>query len=154
MSESSEPRRTFLGREDVNSVESILADDAVDFGDVFHTQAVGGDAIFTWDYERTRPALSKLYEKAKQRQWNANDLPWETDVDVEAVAVEMSAPVAHFRERMTALEGSPVRLRPHSKTHKCAVIGRMQIARGAVGVSRAGERSPTRLARAGTIMSG
>jgi hypothetical protein len=105
----SEHRDTFLGRADVNSIESILADDDIDFGDLVHAQSVGGDAIFTWDYERTRPALSKLYEKAKQRQWNANDLPWETDVDVEAVAVEMSAPVAHFRERMTSLEGSPMR---------------------------------------------
>ncbi|MFM8302748.1 MAG: hypothetical protein ACKOA9_00390 [Actinomycetota bacterium] len=61
----SDHRNTFLGRTDVNDVESILADDAIDFGDLVHTQAVGGDAIFTWDYERTRPALEKLYEKVK-----------------------------------------------------------------------------------------
>ena len=31
-----------------------------------------------------RPALRKLYEKAKTGQWNATtDLPWDTDVDVE-----------------------------------------------------------------------
>ena len=93
----SDHRSTFLGRDDVNDVESILADDAIDFGDLVHTQAVGGDAIFTWDYDRTRPALEKLYEKAKVRQWNANDLPWDTDVDVEAVALEMAGAVAHVR---------------------------------------------------------
>ena len=71
-------RDTFLGREDVNDIESILADDAIDFGEFTHTQAVGGDAIFTWDYDRSRPALAKLYEKAKVRQWNAVDLPWDT----------------------------------------------------------------------------
>jgi hypothetical protein len=105
----SDHRSTFLGRVDVNDVESILADDAIDFGDLVHTQAVGGDAIFTWDYDRTRPALEKLYEKAKVRQWNANDLPWDTDVDVEAVALEMAGAVAHVRERLTAVEGSPMK---------------------------------------------
>jgi len=105
----SEHRTRFLGRDDVNDVESILADDAINFGDVLHTQSVGGDAIFTWDYDRTRPALGKLYEKAKQRQWNANDLPWESDVDVEAVALEMSAAVADLRQRLSEVEGSPMK---------------------------------------------
>ena len=60
-----------LGRDDVNGVESILADDAIDFGELAHATAVGGDAIFTWDYERTRAGLAKLYERAKTSQWNA-----------------------------------------------------------------------------------
>jgi hypothetical protein len=35
------------------------------------------DSLFTWDYEKgQRPALNKLYEKAKASQWNA-----ETDID-------------------------------------------------------------------------
>jgi para-aminobenzoate N-oxygenase AurF len=35
------------------------------------------DTLFTWDYEKgRRPALNKLYEKAKTSQWNA-----ETDID-------------------------------------------------------------------------
>ena len=105
----SEHRSTFLGRDDVNDIESILADDAIDFGDLLHTQRVGGDAIFTWDYDRTRPALEKLYEKAKIRQWNANDLPWDTQVDVESVAREMQGAIANLRERLTAMEGSPMR---------------------------------------------
>ena len=40
------------------------------------------DVAFTWDYERSRVPLSKLYEKAKGAQWNAQtDLDWSTDVD-------------------------------------------------------------------------
>jgi hypothetical protein len=41
------------------------------------------DAIFTWDYEKgRRPALNKLYEKAKHSQWNGEtDLPWDTAVE-------------------------------------------------------------------------
>ena len=44
-------------------------------------------AEFTWDYEKgSRPKLDKLYEKAKRAQWNGQtDLPWETEVDQEAV---------------------------------------------------------------------
>jgi len=52
----------------------------------------GGDTVFTWDYERSRPPLSRLYEKAKASQWNATtDLPWDTDVDPEKMASTMIA---------------------------------------------------------------
>src|SRR6478752_4015797 len=104
-----ERRDTFLGRDDVNDVESILADDAIDFGELAHSQRVGGDAIFTWDYDRSRPALAKLYERAKVRQWNAVDLPWDTDVDVEAVAMEMAGAVDHLRQRLSEIDGSPMK---------------------------------------------
>ena len=45
------------------------------------------DAIFTWDYEKgARPALNKLYEKAKHSQWNGEtDLDWSIEVDQEAL---------------------------------------------------------------------
>jgi hypothetical protein len=64
-----------LGRAELDDLESILA--------VSNTDV---DAIFTWDYTLARPALRKLYEKAKTGQWNATtDLDWDTDVDVEQV---------------------------------------------------------------------
>ena len=98
-----------LGRDDVNAVESILADDDVDFGVEAHATAVGGDAVFTWDYDRSRQGLSKLYERAKTSQWNgATDLDWSTDVDVEAVAQEMSLAMAPLRRLLTDLPGSPL----------------------------------------------
>jgi len=101
--------RPFLGRSDVNSVESILADDDIDFGAVVHATASRGDAIFTWDYERTRPSLGKLYEKAKSSQWNgATDLDWSTEVDPEQVAIEMAPAAAMFQQRMAEIPGSPV----------------------------------------------
>jgi len=99
-----------LGREDANSVESILADDAIDFGTAVHATRVGGDAIFTWDYERTREGLGKLYERAKTSQWNgSNDLDWSIDVDVEKVAIEMQAAIAQLRERLVSLPNSPLK---------------------------------------------
>jgi hypothetical protein len=39
-------------------------------------------AVFDWGYERTKPALAKLYEVAKSGQWNGSDaLDWSIDVD-------------------------------------------------------------------------
>ena len=45
--------------------------------------------MFTWDYERSRPPLIKLYEKAKTSQWNVTtDLDWTTEVDQVKLALE------------------------------------------------------------------
>ena len=39
-------------------------------------------ANFDWQYVRDHPALARLYEAAKQSQWNAtNDVDWQIDVD-------------------------------------------------------------------------
>ena len=60
-----------------------------DVDEAIHAVADNAEAIFTWDYEKgRRPALNRLYEKAKGSQWNGEaDLPWDTDVDQEAVVV-------------------------------------------------------------------
>jgi hypothetical protein len=78
-----------IGRADVNDLEAILAVSNQDVDEAIHTVADNADAIFTWDYEKgQRPALNRLYEKAKSSQWNGEtDLPWDTDVDQEAVVV-------------------------------------------------------------------
>src|SRR3954451_8081720 len=40
--------------------------------------------IYTWRYERERPQLVSLYNKAMASQWNSvTELDWETDVDPE-----------------------------------------------------------------------
>jgi hypothetical protein len=77
-----------IGRGDVHDLDAILAITNTDVDEVEHTVPVASDAIFTWSYERSRPALVKLYEKAKVSMWNANDLPWEIEVDQEQVAQE------------------------------------------------------------------
>src|SRR6201996_7082534 len=77
-----------IGRTDVNDVEAILAITNTDGDDVAHIVADNADALFTWDYTLARPALRKLYEKAKTGQWNASsDLPWDTEVDQEAIVI-------------------------------------------------------------------
>jgi hypothetical protein len=74
-----------IGRADVNDLEAILAVTNTDVDEAIHTVEDNADAIFTWDYEKgRRPALNKLYEKAKHSQWNGEtDLPWKTEVDLE-----------------------------------------------------------------------
>jgi hypothetical protein len=77
---------TIIGRADLNDIEAILAITNTDVDEVTHIVKDNADAIFTWDYTLARPALRKLYEKAKVGQWNATtDLPWDQDVDLEQV---------------------------------------------------------------------
>jgi hypothetical protein len=76
-----EDRRTTLrGVLDVVGAEDV---------DGRHRVADACEAEFTWDYTKgARPKLDKLYEKAKRAQWNGQtDLPWETQVDPEKLAM-------------------------------------------------------------------
>ena len=78
-----------IGRDEVNDLEAILEITNSDRDEVIHTVTDNADAIFTWDYTKgARPALEKLYEKAKVSQWNGEtDLPWDLDVDIEATVI-------------------------------------------------------------------
>jgi hypothetical protein len=72
-----------IGRSDLNDPEAIMAVVAEDGDEMVRAVQDHADAIFTWDYEKgRRPALNKLYEKAKVSMWNGEtDLPWDTAVD-------------------------------------------------------------------------
>jgi hypothetical protein len=84
MSITEHESQDLIGRGDLNDVEAILAVTNTDVDEVLHVVKDNADAIFTWDYSLSRPALRKLYEKAKTGQWNGTtDLPWDTDVDLE-----------------------------------------------------------------------
>jgi len=80
-----------LGRADVNDLEAIIAIANTDVTEVIHTVEDNADAIFTWDYEKgARPALNKLYEKAKTSQWNGEtDLDWSIEVDPERIISDL-----------------------------------------------------------------
>jgi hypothetical protein len=79
-----------IGREDPNDLDAILAITNTEVGQTLHSVKDNADAIFTWDYEKgARPALDKLYEKAKGAQWNGQtDLDWSIDVDQEALTIQ------------------------------------------------------------------
>jgi hypothetical protein len=75
---------SILGRAEINDIDAILAIPTTDADEILHIVQNNADSIFTWDYSLSRPALRKLYEKAKTGQWNGTtDLPWHLDVDVE-----------------------------------------------------------------------
>src|SRR5205085_11053184 len=72
-----------LGREHQDDLDAILAVKP-DWDATIRVVRDNSDTIFTWDYERSRQPLSKLYEKAKTSQWNGSvDLDWSQDVDQE-----------------------------------------------------------------------
>ena len=84
MSITENESQEMLGRSELNDIEAILSITNSDVDSIQHIVKDNADAIFTWDYSLSRPALRKLYEKAKVGQWNATtDLPWETVVDEE-----------------------------------------------------------------------
>ncbi|TMA83399.1 MAG: hypothetical protein E6J77_14420, partial [Deltaproteobacteria bacterium] len=41
------------------------------------------DSVFDWQYALRQANLLNLYEKGKTLAWNANDLDWSIDVDIE-----------------------------------------------------------------------
>jgi len=78
-----------LGREDVNDLDAILEITNTDMDEAIHVVKNNADSIFTWDYERSRVPLMKLYEKAKTSMWNGEtDLDWTIEVDNEKLARE------------------------------------------------------------------
>ncbi len=89
-----------LGRDELNDLEAILSISNSDVDEVIHAVRANSDVLFTWDYERSKPALIKLYEKAKTSQWNAEtDLDWSIPVDQEAeVRKNQSANQSTFGE--------------------------------------------------------
>ena len=56
------------------------------------------------------------------------------DVDTPALIVDLDAFERNLAAMADNIAAAGVRIRPHAKTHKCAVIARRQIALGAVGV--------------------
>jgi hypothetical protein len=92
-----------LGRSDVNDLDAILAMTNTERDEMLHTVTDHADAIFTWDYSKgARPALTKLYEKAKVSQWNGEtDLDWSIEVDQEELIHASGGPPS--REGLEAL---------------------------------------------------
>ncbi|HEV2309006.1 MAG TPA: ferritin-like domain-containing protein [Acidimicrobiia bacterium] len=96
-----------IGRTNVDDIEAILAITNRDVDEVAHAVRAEADAIFTWDYEQSRKPLQRLYEKAKTSQWNAKDLPWDTDVDPAAVAAANQVQNGWGEQQRVDVTGTP-----------------------------------------------
>lgn len=57
-----------------------------------------------------------------------------TDVDTPALILDLDRFEGNLSRLMAAVQGRGVRVRPHSKSHKCVEIAHRQIAAGAVGI--------------------
>lgn len=91
MSITEKPNSELIGRDELNDIEAILAITNTDVDEVEHFVKNNSESVFTWDYSLSRPALRKLYEKAKTGQWNSStDLDWSTNVDMEKTVIEDS----------------------------------------------------------------
>jgi len=97
-----------IGRADINDLEAILSITNTDVNEAIHAVKDNAEAIFTWDYEKgSRPKLNRLYEKAKGAMWNGEtDLPWDTEVDQEAVVLANAAQMGGIAAGMD-LTGTP-----------------------------------------------
>jgi hypothetical protein len=100
--------KDMIGREEVNDLEAILSVTNTDVDAKIHAAGANIDAIFTWDYDRSRAPLVKLYEKAKTSQWNVTtDLDWSIDVDQEQVVLANMSQDASFFSQDIDLTGTP-----------------------------------------------
>ena len=98
-----------IGREDPNDLEAILGITNTDVDEIIHDVNASVDTLFTWNYERSRPALSKLYEKAKTSQWNVTtDLDWTIEVDQEAQVTNTPGIGMAVQNGLIDLSGTPV----------------------------------------------
>ena len=99
---------TTVSAQDAIDLEQVLSISNTDVHEAIHHVRDNADAIFTWNYDKgERPALNKLYEKAKHAQWNGKtDLPWDTEVDQEAQAMAAVNTFRGFTESYD-LAGTP-----------------------------------------------
>ena len=98
-----------IGRVEVDDLEAILAVSNGDVAETIHTVGEHLNAVFTWDYAKgARPQLSRLYEKAKTGQWNAEtDVPWDTEVDQQKVTLGNVLAYGGFMPGINDLKGTP-----------------------------------------------
>jgi D-serine deaminase-like pyridoxal phosphate-dependent protein len=57
------------------------------------------------------------------------------DIDTPALCLDIEVVETNIKRMADYFRDSPVRLRPHAKTHKCPMLGHMQIAAGAIGLT-------------------
>src|SRR5688572_9260495 len=109
MAEAFATNQDLIGRDDVNDLEAILGITNTDVDEAVHAVRDNAEAIFTWDYEKgQRPALNRLYEKAKTSMWNGEtDLPWDTEVDQEKVVADNAMASGGFDADID-LSGTPL----------------------------------------------
>ena len=98
-----------IGRDDINDLEAILSVTNTDVDEVAHAVQAEADAIFTWDYEQSRPAAASSSTRRPRRRSGTptTDLDWSTDVDQEAVVHREPGATERLRATTIDLTGTP-----------------------------------------------
>ena len=82
--------------------------DGVDAADTIRYVNDHAPRTFLWDYQRSRPQLVTLYNKAMASQWSSvTELDWTIDVDPERL-IDWNAPVMVLAKAAKDLPGSPI----------------------------------------------
>ncbi len=103
-----ETYKEFIGNINIKDMDPIMNAPDVDFNAVNHVVKTNFDAMLTWDYSLVHTQLRKLYEKAKNNQWNGETaLDWSTPVDQEKTLLEDYARFGASRD-LSVYAGSPL----------------------------------------------
>lgn len=103
-----ETYKEFIGNINIKDMDPIMNAPDVDFNAVNHVVKTNFDALLTWDYSLVHTQLRKLYEKAKNNQWNGETaLDWSTPVDQEKTLLEDYARFGTSRD-LSVYVGSPL----------------------------------------------
>ena len=82
--------------------------DGVDVADTIRYVNDHAPRTFVWDYQRSRPQLVTLYNKAMASQWSSvTELDWTIEVDPERL-IDWNAPVMVLAKAAKDLPGSPI----------------------------------------------
>ncbi len=83
--------------------------EGVDVADTIRYVNDHAPRTFLWDYQRSRPQLVTLYNKAMASQWSSvTELDWSIEVDPERL-IDWNAPVMVLAKAAKDLPGSPIR---------------------------------------------
>ena len=69
------------------------------------------DTVFDWQYELRKQNLLNLYEKGKTLAWNANDLDWSIDVNLELHVALVKSSIGSSRRSAVGPAASHARRR-------------------------------------------
>ena len=101
MTEEMRSTAEIIGRDDINDLEAIMAVYNTDVDEELHTVHSKYDTVFTWDYDKEVTARSWTSSTKKPRRRSGTprpSLPWETDVDQEAIVVANAVANGGFNE--------------------------------------------------------
>jgi hypothetical protein len=93
----------------MSTTELPTIPDGVDAAETIRFVTDTTPTTFLWNYERSRPQLVTLYNKAMASQWSSvTELDWSTPVDPESI-IDWNAPAMVLAKVAKDLPGSPIK---------------------------------------------